>query len=203
MQKHGRRWDDPTNSTEHETVLNYGIMAAPGAQAGETEEDRRIQALVARNALHTDIDDWAAHTDSTDDESEDEHEETAKKSSHRRKKNKDASSSSASADTQKGKKRGLLSLFSFGDQGITREDIEKVMKNFRMGLIAKNVAAEIADKVCDSVAASLEGKKAGIFSSLYLIYLMLLTFFNLILFICISLFISLFIVLSLTLSLSN
>lgn len=48
---------------------------------------------------------------------------------------------------------------------MSREDIDTAMTKFRMALMEKNVATEIADKLCDSVAASLEGKKAGRFTS--------------------------------------
>ena len=41
-----------------------------------------------------------------------------------------------------------------------------VLQDFRMALISKNVAADIAGQLCDSVATGLEGKKIGTFTTI-------------------------------------
>lgn len=46
-----------------------------------------------------------------------------------------------------------------GMRNLTRSDLEPVMEQFRNGLIGKNVAQEIADRIIESVVTSLEGKK--------------------------------------------
>ena len=46
-------------------------------------------------------------------------------------------------------------------------DIEPVIAKMRDHLIGKNVASDVASKLCDSVAAKLEGKVLGTFSSVH------------------------------------
>jgi signal recognition particle GTPase len=48
---------------------------------------------------------------------------------------------------------------------LTAADLAPVVRGFRDHLVAKNVASEIADKLCTSVAATLEGKSLGSFAS--------------------------------------
>lgn len=63
------------------------------------------------------------------------------------------------------KKKGLIGgVFSFfqglaGQKVLERDDLTEVMEQFRNRLMTKNVAAEIADKVCESVIETLVGKK--------------------------------------------
>lgn len=52
-----------------------------------------------------------------------------------------------------------------GGAPLTAEDLAPVVRGFRDHLVAKNVASEIADKLCASVAATLEGKSLGSFAS--------------------------------------
>lgn len=59
-------------------------------------------------------------------------------------------------------------MFSFfksltGGKTITREAMDPVLEKMKEHLIAKNVAAEISEKLCESVAAKLEGKVIGTF----------------------------------------
>jgi signal recognition particle receptor subunit alpha len=49
--------------------------------------------------------------------------------------------------------RGLV-----GSKNLTYEDMQPVLEKLKDHLIAKNVAADIAHKLCDSVATKLEGK---------------------------------------------
>jgi len=45
-------------------------------------------------------------------------------------------------------------------------DLEPVLAQFKEHLISKNVASEIAEKLCESISASLQGKQLGSFQSL-------------------------------------
>ena len=45
-----------------------------------------------------------------------------------------------------------------GSKTITRENVTPVLSQLRDHLVGKNVAADIAAKLCDSVALKLEGK---------------------------------------------
>lgn len=49
--------------------------------------------------------------------------------------------------------RGLV-----GNKNLTRESMEAVLEKMCDLLIAKNVAADIAKKLCESVAVKLDGK---------------------------------------------
>ena len=69
----------------------------------------------------------------------------------------------------------MLQLFFFyrnlvGSKTISEEDMMPVLDKMREHLIAKNVAAEIAGKLCDSVAAKLNGK-VGLFIHSFTFYL--------------------------------
>lgn len=45
-----------------------------------------------------------------------------------------------------------------GSKCLTQESMKAVLDKLKDHLITKNVAADIAAKLCDSVAANLEGK---------------------------------------------
>lgn len=49
--------------------------------------------------------------------------------------------------------RGLV-----GSKNLSRDTMQPALEKLRDHLISKNVAADIAVKLCDSVAAKLEGK---------------------------------------------
>ncbi|XP_034490109.1 signal recognition particle receptor subunit alpha homolog [Drosophila innubila] len=68
----------------------------------------------------------------------------------------------------KAKTGGLLSYFKgiVGAKTMSREDLQPALEKMRDHLISKNVASEIAAKLCDSVATSLEGKQMGTFDSI-------------------------------------
>ncbi|RDX56914.1 signal recognition particle binding protein [Lentinus brumalis] len=61
----------------------------------------------------------------------------------------------------------LGSIFSrlTGSKVLTEEDLKPVLEAMKQHLMKKNVAKEIADKVCDDVGQSLVGKKVGGFQS--------------------------------------
>lgn len=69
---------------------------------------------------------------------------------------------------KKAKSGGLLSYFKgiVGAKTMTRNDLQPALEKMRDHLISKNVASEIAIKLCDSVATSLEGKQMGTFDSI-------------------------------------
>jgi len=67
------------------------------------------------------------------------------------------------ASGQKQGGSGFWNSFSslVGSKPLTLEAIEPVISKMRDHLIGKNVAADVATKLCDSVAAKLEGKVLG------------------------------------------
>lgn len=64
-------------------------------------------------------------------------------------------------------KGGMFSIFKglVGSKNLTASDMQPALEKMRDHLIAKNVASDIAVKLCDSVATKLEGKVLGTFDS--------------------------------------
>ncbi|EME26304.1 Signal recognition particle receptor subunit alpha [Galdieria sulphuraria] len=63
--------------------------------------------------------------------------------------------------------RGVLSFFKglTTKKELTKEDLEPVLNKFRDTLITKNVASDIAQRLCDSVGLTLQGNKLDTFGS--------------------------------------
>jgi len=63
---------------------------------------------------------------------------------------------------------GMFSMFKnlVGSKSLTAEDLTPALDKMRDHLISKNVAADIAIKLCESVSAKLEGKVLGTFGSI-------------------------------------
>ena len=61
---------------------------------------------------------------------------------------------------------GVFSFFKTltGGKTITRQAMEPALEHMKDHLITKNVAVEIADKLCNSVASKLDGKIVGTFT---------------------------------------
>lgn len=70
--------------------------------------------------------------------------------------------------TSTSKKRGVFSIFKglVGSKNLTTEDMQPALDKLRDHLIGKNVASDIAYKLCDSVAAQLEGRVLGTFETI-------------------------------------
>lgn len=66
------------------------------------------------------------------------------------------------------KSGGVFSLFKglVGAKNLSTEDMQPALDKLRDHLIGKNVASDIAYKLCDSVAAKLEGKVLGTFETI-------------------------------------
>lgn len=63
------------------------------------------------------------------------------------------------------KSGGVFSIFKglVGNKSLSKEDMQPALDKLKDHLISKNVAADIAYKLCDSVSAKLEGKVLGTF----------------------------------------
>ncbi|ENN83300.1 hypothetical protein YQE_00341, partial [Dendroctonus ponderosae] len=70
-------------------------------------------------------------------------------------------------ESKKPAKGGMFSIFKglVGSKNLTLADVNPALEKLKDHLIAKNVASDIAIKLCDSVAAKLEGKVLGTFDS--------------------------------------
>lgn len=65
------------------------------------------------------------------------------------------------------KNKSMFSMFKslVGSKSLKQEDMLPVLEKLKDHLITKNVAADIAQKLCDSVGMKLEGKVLGTFDS--------------------------------------
>lgn len=65
------------------------------------------------------------------------------------------------------KSGGMLSMFKslVGSKSLSEETMRPVLEQLRVHLISKNVAIDIAEKLCDSICTKLEGKVLGTFDS--------------------------------------
>lgn len=70
--------------------------------------------------------------------------------------------------TSKKQTGGMFSLFRglVGSKNLSIDDMRPTLDKFRDNLIAKNVAADIANKLVESVAVKLEGKVLGTFDTI-------------------------------------
>ncbi|KAK4049048.1 hypothetical protein OIV83_004410 [Microbotryomycetes sp. JL201] len=59
----------------------------------------------------------------------------------------------------------LFSKLSLTSKALTKSDLQPALEQMRQHLMSKNVARDIAEKVCDSVGKSLEGRKVSGFSA--------------------------------------
>ncbi|XP_055703711.1 signal recognition particle receptor subunit alpha homolog [Phlebotomus papatasi] len=66
------------------------------------------------------------------------------------------------------KTSGMFSLFRglVGSKNLTQDDMQPTLEKLKDHLISKNVASDIAHKLCDSVATKLEGKVLGTFDTI-------------------------------------
>lgn len=73
----------------------------------------------------------------------------------------------AKSESSKTKGGGMFSMLKnlVGSKTLTKEDLVPTLEKMKDHIIGKNVAADIAVKLCDSVAAKLEGKVLGTFST--------------------------------------
>lgn len=76
-------------------------------------------------------------------------------------------SSQTSKPASSGSLGALGSLFAriTGSKVLTEDDLKPVLEGMKQHLMKKNVAKEIAEKVCEGVGESLVGKKVGGFQS--------------------------------------
>lgn len=68
----------------------------------------------------------------------------------------------------KQKTNGMFSIFKslVGSKNLSRDDMQPALDKLRDHLIGKNVASEIAYKLCDSVATKLDGKVLKTFDTI-------------------------------------
>ncbi|XP_057749488.1 uncharacterized protein LOC130968308 [Arachis stenosperma] len=136
--KKNRVWDDSTPETKLD-FTDHGV---------DDGGDRKVDFLAKEQGESMMDKDEVVSSDSEDEEEED-GDDTGKNSKPDAK-----------------KKGWFSSMFQSiaGKANLEKSDLEPALKALKDRLMTKNVAEEIAEKLCESVAASLEGKKLASFT---------------------------------------
>ncbi|KAF8136090.1 SRP54-type protein [Boletus edulis] len=153
--KTGRKWGDETPTESDMASLDFSLdKSDSGANVRPTFD---LQSLVDETSLGTrtkdglyEVKDWdfGPENDETNDVI--------------------ARALGSDAPKQSGSSLGSLgSLFArlTGSKILTENDLKPVLEGMKEHLMKKNVAKEIADKVCEGVGESLVGKKVGGFQT--------------------------------------
>lgn len=145
--KEARKWE--LNGNEKDAVTLDRSKDCP-EDARVTNVDMNIVGSGGK------IQDYEIDDESSDEDSYDEDES-------------EEDSNSNNVKSQQTKKtKGVFSLFSklVGSKAVTLDDMQPCLEKLRDHLITKNVATDIAAKLCDSVGAKLEGKVLGTFDTI-------------------------------------
>ena len=152
--KAGRKWGNETPSESDMASLDFSVD-----KAGSERSTLDLQSLVDEASLGTrtkdgmyEVKDWDFGP--KDDETND---VIAR-----------ALESGTSSKPPASSLGSLGSLFArlTGSKVLTEDDLQPVLEGMKQHLMKKNVAKEIADKVCEGVGESLVGKKVGGFQSM-------------------------------------
>jgi len=137
--KAGTKWDD--------NISKADMMAL---DMSETKEDDAIVPTQAEKAL---VGQMSGQLQDIETDSEDDFEEEE--------------AQSKSKSSGKSSSGGMFSMFRnlVGSKTLSKEDLAPALDKMKDHLISKNVAADIAVKLCESVATKLEGKILGTFGS--------------------------------------
>jgi signal recognition particle receptor subunit alpha len=143
--KVARKWDEPQLSKEELDKLDFsqkGKETANNSEAPVTKDYGQHKKISLEYSDDESNSDENAQTDETEE---------------------DETSATVTKGANKGS--GLLSFFKvFTNKTLTREDLQPALEKFKEHLVTKNVATEIAEKLCESVASTLVGKQLGSFT---------------------------------------
>ncbi|XP_070762219.1 signal recognition particle receptor subunit alpha [Enoplosus armatus] len=151
-EKQMRVWDMGGSSTKE---LDYSERNGDGSQnGGEENQEAPLDPGMQLNSMKGDL--LSVDYESSEEEEVEVEEERV------------VVSETSKASSKKG--GGFGGMFGMlkglvGSKSLTREDMESVLEKMKDHLIAKNVAADIASRLCDSVAKKLEGKVMGTFTT--------------------------------------
>ncbi|KAF8558467.1 P-loop containing nucleoside triphosphate hydrolase protein [Imleria badia] len=153
--KAGRKWGDEAPNETDMASLDFSVDKADSGANGRSMFD--LQSLVDEASLGTRTKDGMYEVKDWDFSSRDE--ETN-----------DVIARALGSDASKQPASSLGSLGSLfarltGSKVLTEDDLKPVLEGMKQHLMKKNVAKEIADKVCEGVGESLVGKKVGGFQT--------------------------------------
>ena len=165
-----RKWVDNAPTEDDMANLDYSVVAPPSDGNGSLSEavlaslvDESSRGTRGKDGLY-EVKDWEFLNKSGTGESDDDDDMISR------------ALNAAPQGTLNGPSAagqgyfgGLLSRLT-GGKVLTKEDLTPALNGMKDHLMKKNVAREIADKVCESVGTGLEGKKVGGFKSMYYLY---------------------------------
>ncbi|KAK2412744.1 signal recognition particle 54 kDa protein [Trifolium repens] len=140
--KKNRVWDEKPPETKLDFTDHVDVD-------GDADKDRKVDFFAKEQGESMMDKDEILSSDSEDEEEEEDDEDAGKNSKPDAK-----------------KKGWFSSMFQSiaGKANLEKSDLEPALKALKDRLMTKNVAEEIAEKLCESVAASLEGKKLASFT---------------------------------------
>ncbi|KAH9509272.1 hypothetical protein Btru_046647 [Bulinus truncatus] len=141
--KKDTKWDNSGTTKEMSTLDFSSSIETDGFVPSKVEQDQVGQ-------MKGQLKDIEPEDDDEDYDEDDEVEQAVEKKS-----------------TNKSTGGGVFGIFRnlVGSKTLTAEQLSPVLEKMKEHLIAKNVASDIAEKLCNSVAAKLEGKVLGTFGS--------------------------------------
>lgn len=150
--KKPRVWD--LGGSEKDAVVLDRSKDKPEDARSDFTQDNEMIGSMKGGIQDLEVESDKEEYSTSDEESEDESE--------------DNNSPSKSNAGQSASKKSVFSMFkSFvGSKNLTRDDMQAALDKLQDHLIGKNVASDIANKLCDSVAAKLEGKVLGTFDTI-------------------------------------
>ncbi|KAH7912251.1 SRP54-type protein [Hygrophoropsis aurantiaca] len=150
-----RKWGDEAPSEMDMASLDFSVDKPSGTD-GQLSHD--LQALVDKASLGTRTRDGMYEVKDWEFGAKDGEDDVIARA---------LKSNGTAAKQASGSLGALGSLFArlTGTKVLTQEDLKPVLEGMKQHLMKKNVAMEIADKVCEGVGESLEGKKVGIQSN--------------------------------------
>ncbi|CAE6441880.1 unnamed protein product [Rhizoctonia solani] len=157
--KTARRWADSALSVEDMAALDYSSAPSDVDISRSVDlsllVDESSRGAVGADGMYEVKDlDWASN--SKDEDTEDLISRALSKTNQERKQETSVSSTAWS----------WLSRLTGGGKVLTSEDLTPVLNGMREHLMKKNVAKEIADKICESVGEGLVGKRVSGFASI-------------------------------------
>jgi signal recognition particle receptor subunit alpha len=158
-----RKWGDSSVTAEDMASLDYSTPPPTGDATSGTSTptsptvDKEAlvseEAMGVRTANGYEVADWDYRREDLPSE-----EEILARATSRLKVSEDDGPES-SANTE-GRWSSMFSRLT-GKKTLTREDLQPVLAEMERHLMDKNVAKDIAEKLCDSVGTALVGKKLG------------------------------------------
>ncbi|OWF52945.1 signal recognition particle receptor subunit alpha-like [Mizuhopecten yessoensis] len=149
--KIGRVWEGAGNSKD---VKGLDFSSTNGESIPDD-----VVPTVAERSLVGSMKGGIRDIEEEEEEEEEEYEEEINKAS---------SSKGSTKSSAKSAGSGMFSMFKnlIGSKTLTKEDLDTALEKMKDHLVAKNVASDIAVKLCDSVAAKLEGRVLGTFNTI-------------------------------------